>query len=160
MAEAVQRKQCTNLVTIWTKASKEILGARDLIFFCTDGLSILSASRVWRGRNSSRSQAGGAREQPTAPSQFLCLTSEASSSLGKQPSLPKWGLLGWRGGTHGASCIPLSPLGLLRVCSCRSRDATLHSATRFLLSSHYLVVFIDLLEKNLCMSLLHCQDSL
>jgi len=76
--------------------------------------------------------------------------------LGNHLRSPNWG---WPGGA-GASSIPLSPLKLLRACGCCSRDANMHSATRFLLSSHYFVVFIDLLGKNLCTSLLHCQDSL
>lgn len=43
----------------------------------------------------------------------------------------------------GASCNLLSP-----PSSCQSRDANVPSATRFLLSAHNFVVFIDLLGKK------------
>lgn len=42
MVGEVQRKQCTNLVMIWTKVSKEILGGKDLTLPCTGTFSVVS----------------------------------------------------------------------------------------------------------------------
>lgn len=146
MLGEAQRKQCKNLVMMWTKLSKEILGARDLILPCTDTFSILSASCVRRGRNSSRSHMGGVWSSPQPHLSSFAWQAKPSLPLGNNLLSPDRGCLG---DTEPQNSL-LRPL---QGCRCRSRDASVHSATRALLSSHYFVIFIDLLGKNLCTSL-------
>lgn len=157
MVESVQSKQCTNSVMIWTKASKEVLGAResDVVLHRHVQRRVglpRQGRKEWRQVRCGRS-ARAAHSPVPVP-----LPGKQSLLFPWEPTFaPQFGAV-WGGA--GASCIPLSPLGLFRARSCRSRDGNVHSATRVPLSSHYFVVFVDLFEKNVCTSLLHRQDSL
>lgn len=121
--EAVRRKECTNLVTIGTKASKEMLG--DACWrsgvFCTNvqhavsGEEEIAMGDVWKECESNP------RHIPTP----CC--------WGRHLCFPLWGLLS-----------PAEP----PQGSCQSGDADMHSLTRFPLLSHYFVVFIGLFEEK------------